>query len=222
MEGFQFIDIILLAMVAGVLILRLRSALGRRTGQEQRPDNFKGNDNVVNLPSRGQKDADAPPARDIDPAYQGTPFEDGLAQITLSDGTFTVDGFLQGAGKAFEMIVLAYAQHDTDSLRPLLADDVYSNFASAIQDREDSNELMETKLVVIKPAKLEEIHVETRVASIAVRFESEQINVIKDGDGEVVDGDPETAETVTDIWTFQRNLASHDSNWKLVATRSVD
>ena len=222
MEGFQFVDIILLVMVAGFLILRLRSALGRRTGHEQRPDQPGNNDNVVNLPGKGPADTDAPPARDIDPAYQGTPFEEGLTQITLSDPSFSVDGFLSGAGKAFEMIVLAYAQHDTDTLKPLLSGDVYSNFASAIQDREDRNEQMETELVVIKPAKLESIDVKSRLASVAVRFESEQTNIIKDQDGTIVDGDPDEAESVTDIWTFERNLAASDPNWRLIATRSVD
>lgn len=222
MEGFQFVDIILLAMVAGFLILRLRSTLGRRTGHEHRPDQFGNGDNVVNLPPRGTTDTDVPPARDIDPAYLGTPFEEGLTQITLSDAHFSVDGFLNGASKAFEMIVTAYAQNDTDTLKPLLSDDVYANFASAIQDREDRKEQMETELVVIKPAKLEDVHVTGRIATIAVRFESEQINVIKNEDGAVIDGDPTEAETVTDIWTFERNLAGKDPNWLLTATRSVD
>lgn len=222
MEGFQFVDIILLAMVAGFLILRLRSALGKRTGHEQGRDGFNSNDNVVNLPQRNALNSDTPVARDIDPAYIGTPFEEGLTQITLSDPSFTVDEFLGGAGKAFEMIVLAYADHDTDTLKPLLSDDVYSNFAAAVQDREDRSEKMETELVVIKPCKLEDVSVQNRTAAIAVRFESEQINVIKDEDEKIVDGDPEHIESVTDIWTFERNLASSDPNWQLVATRSVD
>ncbi len=222
MEGFQFVDIILLAMVAGFLILRLRSTLGRRTGHEQQPDAYRRGDNVVDLPQRGQNDAQDRGDRDIDPAYQGTPFEEGLTQITLSDPNFSVDGFLNGATKAFEMIVKAYANHDTDSLKPLLADDVYASFASAIQDREDSGEQMETDLVVIKPAKLESISVDGRLASISVRFETEQVNLIKDADGAIVDGDPDQIESVTDVWTFERNLASSDPNWLLVATRSVD
>ncbi len=222
MEGFQFVDIIILAMVAGFLILRLRSTLGRRTGHEQQQDAYGRSDNVVNLPPRGAADTPENSARDIDPQYQGTKFEEGLTQITLSDPNFTVDGFLNGAGKAFEMIVSAYANNDTDTLKPLLADDVYASFASAIQDREDRDERLETDLVVIKPAKLEEVSVAGRVATVAVRFESEQVNLIKDADGQIIDGDPEQIESVTDIWTFERNLASSDPNWLLVATRSVD
>lgn len=222
MEGFEFVDIIILAMVAGFLILRLRSNLGRRTGHEQQQDAYRSGDNVVNLPQRGQTEGRDRSQRDIDPAYQGTPFEEGLTQITLSDPDFTVDGFLNGATTAFEMIVKSYANHDTDTLKPLLADDVYASFASAIQDREDSGEKMETELVVIKPAKLESIDVDGRLAKIAVRFETEQVNLIKDADGTVVDGDPDQVESVTDIWTFERDLSSTDPNWLLVATRSVD
>ncbi|MDE0799932.1 MAG: Tim44/TimA family putative adaptor protein [Rhodospirillaceae bacterium] len=222
MEGFQFVDVILLAMVAGFLILRLRSSLGRRTGHEQGQDGFDQSDNVVNLPARNSLDPDAPAALDVDPAYIGTPFEEGLAQITLSDPNFSVEDFLFGAGRAFEMIVIAYANHDTDTLRPLLSDDVYSNFAAAVQDREDRDEVLQTELVVIKPSKLEEVSVQNRTATIAVRFESDQVNVIKDAEGAIVDGDPKQVENVTDIWTFERNLANADLNWQLVATRSVD
>jgi len=222
MEGFQFLDIILLAMVAGFLILRLRSTLGRRTGNEQRPDGYSQNDNVVSLPARGAQEAPVPKAGDIDPAYQGTPLEEGLTQITLSDPSFAVDDFLNGASKAFEMIVVAYANHDTDTLKPLLSDEVYSNFAAAIQDREDRGEQMETELVVIKPVKLDEVHAEGRVANIAVRFDSEQINIIRDSEGAVIEGDAEQVQTVTDVWTFQRDLSSENPNWQLVATRSVD
>jgi predicted lipid-binding transport protein (Tim44 family) len=159
---------------------------------------------------------------DIDPAYIGTLFEEGLTQITLSDPNFSVEDFLGGAGKAFEMIVIAYAEHDTDTLKPLLSDEVYSNFAAAVQDREDREERMETELIVIKPIKLESVSVDGRTAKIAARFESEQVNIIKDADGQIVDGDPEHIESVTDIWTFERNLANSDPNWLLIATRSVD
>jgi predicted lipid-binding transport protein (Tim44 family) len=208
-------------MVAGFLILRLRSTLGRRTGHEQGQDNYR-RDNVVELSPRANPDSETVVVGDIDPAYIGTLFEEGLTQITLSDPNFSVEDFLGGAGKAFEMIVIAYAEHDTDTLKPLLSDEVYSNFAAAVQDREDREERMETELIVIKPIKLESVSVDGRTAKIAARFESEQVNIIKDADGQIVDGDPEHIESVTDIWTFERNLANSDPNWLLIATRSVD
>jgi len=227
MEGFQFIDIIILIMAAGFIVLRLRSVLGRRTGHEpsEQPgagDAFqRGNDNVVPLPTSQARSARAP-SLDIEPAYQGTPLEAGLVQVKMADPSFTVAKFLEGAAKAFEYIVAAYAKHDTDALRPLLSPDVYSRFSASIQDREDRGETMETELVVLKPPKLESFEVHDGRATAAVRFQSEQVNIVKDKDGKVVEGDRDHVESVTDIWTFARELSSRDPNWILVATRSVD
>jgi predicted lipid-binding transport protein (Tim44 family) len=227
MEGFQFIDIIILAMAAGFIVLRLRSVLGRRTGHEpqQNPranDGFaRGPDNVVPLP--------VPPARrgrdgalDIEPAYQGTPMEPGLVQIKMIDPGFTVARFLEGAAKAFEMIVAAYAKHDTDTLKPLLSPEVYGRFASSIQEREDRGETMETELVVLKPPKLESAEVTDGRAIVAVRFQSEQVNVVRDKSGAIIEGSRDHVESLTDVWTFVRDTGSRDPNWALVATRSID
>lgn len=230
MEGFQFIDIIILAMVAGFIVLRLRSVLGRRTGheptQDTRPDEgyargaANSPDNVVTLPNTPRRRE--PGALDIEPAYQGTPMEAGLVQIKMADPSFGVARFLEGAAKAFEMIVAAYARNDTDTLKPLLSPEVYAQFATAIQEREERGETMETELVILKPPKIESISVEETRAAIDVRFQSEQVNVIKDRSGEVIDGDREHVDSVTDVWTFARDLASRDPNWILVATRSVE
>lgn len=231
MEGFQFIDIIILAMVAGFIGLRLRNVLGRRTGHEPGRDSppeqaysrgsANSSDNVVTLPSAGQRRG-RNGALDIEPAYQGTPMEAGIVQIKMADPAFGVDRFLEGAAKAFEMSVTAYARGDTDTLRPLLSDDVYAEFASAIQEREERGETMETELVILKPPKAESIVVEGTRATIEVRFQSEQVNIIKNSAGEVVDGDREHVDSVTDIWSFARDLSSRDPNWILVATRSVE
>jgi len=224
MEGFQFIDIILLAMVAGFLILRLRSVLGRRTGHEQPPHkNFPAaQDNVVPLPSASRESQEEVVATEIEPAYRDTPLEPGLIALMRADPEFSSSGFLGGAVHAFELIVMAYARGDVDTLKPLLSSSVYSNFASAIQDREDREESMETQLISVKPAKLESVSMEGSDAMVAVRFESEQINVIADADGSVVEGNPEVTESVIDIWTFRRDTESMDPNWSLVATRSVE
>ncbi|MHB1206283.1 MAG: Tim44/TimA family putative adaptor protein [Rhodospirillaceae bacterium] len=228
MEGFQFIDIIILAMAAGFIVLRLRSVLGRRTGHEppqtppQAGEAFgRSPDNVVPMPvpaaRRGREGA-----MDIEPAYQGTPMEAGLVQLKMADPSFSVARFLEGAAKAFEMIVAAYAKHDTDTLKPLLSADVYAGFASSIQDREERGETTETELVVLKPPKLESAEVVDGRATVAVRFQSEQVNVVRDKSGAVIEGSRDHVESVTDVWTFARDIASRDPNWILVATRSVE
>ena len=234
MEGFQFIDIIILAMAAGFIILRLRSVLGRRTGHEPSPDSRdprdpqaasepfgRKPDNVVTLPTLARRSRESV-TLDIEPAYQGTPLEAGLVQIKMADPAFSASAFLQGAAKAFEMIVAAYAKHDTDTLKPLLSADVYARFAASIQDREDRGETMETELVVLKPPRLENVNVHDNLATLDVRFQSEQVNVVKDKNGIVIDGDREHVDSVSDIWSFTRDLTSQDPNWILVATRSVE
>lgn len=231
MEGFQFIDIIILAMAAGFIILRLRSVLGRRTGHEPSPESRDGRetapdafgrnpDNVVTLPTSQRRAREH--NLDIEPAYQGTPLEAGLVQIKMADPSFSASGFLEGAAKAFEMIVAAYAKHDTDTLKPLLSSEVYARFATTIQDREERGETMDTELVVLKPPRLERIDVQDNKATVDVRFQSEQVNVVKDKSGTVIEGDREHVDSVTDVWSFMRDLTSADPNWILVATRSVE
>jgi predicted lipid-binding transport protein (Tim44 family) len=228
MEGFQFIDIIFLAMVAGFIVLRLRSALGRRTGHEPPRDNStkeafsRKASNVASKPRRGEADAYSGVSLDIEPAYQGTPLESGLVQVKIADPSFGVAGFLDGASEAFEMIVAAYAKHDLHALKPLLSADVYSQFASAIQDREDRGETTETELIATRPPKLERIEMQDDSAVVGVRFQSEQVNIVKDSTGVVIDGDADHVTTVTDIWTFARDTTSGDPNWQLIATRSID
>lgn len=232
MEGFQFIDIIILAMAAGFIVLRLRSVLGRRTGHEppqtppqpndafSRSPDSRSPDNVVPMPANARRGREG--ALDIEPAYQGTPMEAGLVQLKMADPNFSVVRFLEGAAKAFEMIVAAYAKHDTDALKPLVSADVYAGFASSIQDREDRGETTETELVVLKPPKLESTEVVDGRAVISVRFQSEQVNVVREKAGNVIEGSRDHVESVTDVWTFARDLASRDPNWVLVATRSVE
>jgi predicted lipid-binding transport protein (Tim44 family) len=223
--GFAFFDIVFFAMVAAFLILRLRSVLGRRTGNEnperwttrppQAPPARGDGDNVTRLPDRSaQTDEGAGPAA----VPAGSPLEAGLTQIKVADPNFDPRGFADGARSAFEMIVVSYAQGDTATLRPLLSDEVYDNFAAAIRTRQQAKHTLETTLVGIRSADLVEARMDGRTAFVTVKFVSEQINVTRDESGKVVDGDPQAIAVVTDIWTFSRNTRSRDPNWLLVAT----
>ena len=171
-------------------------------------------------PGLGRRNAG--PSLDIDPAYQGTPLEAGMVQLKMADPSFTPEAFLEGAARAFEMIVGAYAKNDTDTLRTLLSPEVYAQFARAIQEREERGETLVTELVVLKPPKIEAIEMRGTAAYVSVRFQSEQTNYTKNAQGQVIDGSPDHVESVTDIWTFSRNTSSRDPNWMLVATRSVE
>lgn len=223
-EGFYLIDILLFAMIAAFLVYRLRSVLGKRNGQErQRPNPYaqrpgqpggQETDNVVTLPDRGRA-IDAPP-----PTMEPTSLAGALAQIKIADPAFDENYFLQGAKSAFEMIVVSFAKGDTATLRPLLSDDVYDNFAAAIRDRIAAAETRETRVESIDDVDLIDARMDGRSAFVTVKFVSNQINVTRDAEGNVVEGDPERALEVTDIWTFARNTRSRDPNWLLIETRT--
>src|SRR5689334_9704218 len=205
-SGFAFFDIVFFAMVAAFLILRLRSVLGRRTGNEnserwtaRKPAptaRGEATDNIARLPDRARANGEAAPVIDL-PA--NTPAEAGLTQIKVADPSFDTRSFIEGARGAFEMIVGAYAQGDTSTLRPLLADDVYENFATAIRGRQQTKQTLETTLVGIKSAEITEARMDGRTALVTVKFVSDQINVTRDADGKVVEGDPQQIATITDV-----------------------
>jgi predicted lipid-binding transport protein (Tim44 family) len=227
-DGFAYLDILFFAMVAAFIAFRLRGVLGRRTGHEQRrrpgpvarpTAAARTNDNVVPLPERPVAAA-ATTAEErggiadvTDPALKA-----GLTQVRLSDPSFDLDQFLQGARAAFAMIVEAFAKGEKAGLRPLLADAVYGEFARAIDDRERRGHALTTELVAVRGAEVTSAGMRGTAARVQVRFVSEQINVTRDAQGEVVDGDPKRIAEVVDVWTFERDARSRDPNWELVET----
>jgi len=245
-NGFQFIDIIFFAMIAIFLVLRLRGVLGKRDGNDGSSfrDMFKQDpqegessqeNNVVTMSERTKSPGATEPGADPavpdhvaagagadDALVDDSPLAAGYAQIRRHDPSFNDEDFMVGARVAFEMILNGYASGDTDVLRPLLSNEVYSNFAKAIQDREQAGHEMEDTLVGIMSSDLVEIYMEGSVAHVTVKFSSEQVNSVRDENGDVVEGDPNAVLTVTDFWTFAHDTKSPDPNWTLVATRSLD
>lgn len=218
-DGFAYLDILFFAMVAAFIAYRLRSVLGRKTGHERpRVDTISqrsaraGADNVVPLPERSV------PAGDTPAAQPDTPTSAGVAEIRRADPRFDSEQFLQGARTAFAMIVEAYAKGDKTALRPLLADEVFAQFAGAIDAREQAGRALSTELVATRSAELVNAAMFGSRARVTVRFTSEQINLVRDGAGEVVEGDPRQIDTVIDLWTFERDTKSRDPNWQLVET----
>ena len=227
-DGFVFVEILIFAMIAAFLVYRLRSVLGRRTGEErQRPNPFTARpdapragapDNVVPMPGRDRPVPAAAPASPDEPVS----LHAALAQIAAADPSFEEKHFLQGARGAFQMIVEAFAKGDTATLRPLLADDVYDNFARAVRDRQAAGETLETRIERIADADVVEARMDGRTALVTVKFVSEQMNVVRDRNGAVVDGDPNAVVEAVDVWTFARNTRASNPNWALVETRTTN
>jgi predicted lipid-binding transport protein (Tim44 family) len=221
--GFQYLDLIFFGIVAVFLVLRLRSVLGKRTGNERPRDPFAGapaKDQPVaaRAPNGPMPDIAAKPS--IGGPIVGTPVASGVARIRAADPNFDESHFIAGARAAFEMIVGAYAAGDAGALRPLLSDEVFANFNRAIEERQKNGHTLSTTLVGIRSAEIIEADLQNRNAVVTVKIVSDQINVTRDGEGKVVEGDPAAVTSVTDIWTFSRNTRARDPNWTLVATRS--
>ena len=229
---FDIYTIIFLAL-AVFIFLRLRSVLGQRTGRERPPyDPYAArdamrtapSDKVVPLPGRAPdtalKSEEPPVDRWKGIAEQGSTLAAGLDAIVRDDKEFDSKHFIAGARAAYEMIVTAFAGGDRRSLKNLLSREVYDGFDSAIRDRETRGESVETRFVSIAAADIINAEMRGRVAQITVKFLSQLISVTRDRAGAVIDGNPEKVTDVTDVWTFAREIASGDPNWKLVATEA--
>ena len=221
MGGFQqYFDIILFAMVAGFLVLRLRSVLGRRTGNERRRELFARRpapaaEKVVTLVEPEKRSS-----RPTDEGPRGDGVAEGLKQIRGVDPSFDPAHFIEGGRAAFEIIVGGFAKGDKAALRPLLSDEVFQRFAATIDERAAARETLETRIERLDSVDIVEADLEGHTAQITLRLVSHQINVTRAMDGSIVDGDPETPVEKADHWTFARDARSSDPNWVLVATGS--
>jgi len=231
-------DIILIALVAIFLVLRLRSVLGKRTGNERPPardpftppapppaargDAPAGSDNVVQMP--GTTPSQRAPAGTTGPgAIRATVLPTataGVSAIRGADPEFDAAGFAAGARFAFGMIVEAFARGDAKALKPLLDAGTYTSFEKAIRDREAAGEKSETTLIGFEASDISAAELRGATASVTVRFVTEQINAVRNSEGLVVDGNPNEVQKVVDLWTFERDTGSRDPNWFLVRTDS--
>lgn len=215
MANSQLLVIVIVAVFAAVILFRLYSVLGRRTGNERESgDRFRrvgGNpgDNVVALPDRTGAPPQTRPLDDVERA---------LTDIKLADRNFETEHFLAGAKKAHEMIVTAFANGDRATLRPLLSDEVYAAFDHVLKEHETRHETVKFTVVGYKDATITHAALKGRSAEITLAFVTQVISSTTDAAGAVVAGDPANARDVTDIWTFARDVGARDPNWTLVAT----
>jgi predicted lipid-binding transport protein (Tim44 family) len=217
MANSDLFEIFALAMVAGVIIFRLYSVLGRRTGNERPPqDRFQLSppaskapipaDNVVALPA--PRSAEAP----------ADPLARGLFDIKQADRNFDAEHFLDGARHAYEMIVTGFAANDRAAIKPLLSDEVYAAFDSVMRAREAKKEKVTFTFVGFKDSKITAALMHGKIADVTVAFSAQYISATTDANGALVDGDPKSVREVTDVWSFERNVRASDPNWTLVAT----
>lgn len=231
------VSTIVFAALAVFIVWKLRSVLGTRTGEERPPFNpfvrrnrtdagapvQPGSDggNVVSLPGA----APAPRAA-VDPdrwkglVEPGSAAVAGLDQIAAADPSFSGRQFADGARAAYEMIIAAFAKGERSVLERLLAKDVFDGFAAAIAEREARGETVRNTFVSIDKAVAESAQLRGGSAQVTMRFESQQINQVLTAAGAPAEGGSEGVSPVIDRWTFARDVASADPNWKLISTQA--
>ena len=200
-EAFQYIDILILAIIAGIVLLRLRSVLGRRTGHEK-TDKTSYN---YETPQTSKEE-------------KVIPIEPKTASSAREDGWFNNDDFLRGAANAYETIVTNFENGNKDALKPLLSDDVLNSFSSVIDERNSKNETVEFNFIGIEKSEIVHKDLKKNPMEVTVRFISEMITCIKNSKDEVVSGSLNQVQKITDVWTFEKIKDKKSSNWLLAAT----
>ena len=193
--NFEYLDIVLLALFAGFIILRLREILGRKTGHESKVyKNLKQTDFKENI------DLNRPLSRLDD-------FDDKAKK-----------NFLKGADAAYEKIITAFSKGDKNNLKSLLGKKIYENFSDAIDERNKNKIKSETTFIGVKSSKISEFVKEDNIFKITVKFVSEMIICLKDKDNKIIEGNPDVIKMVYDNWKFSKNMWSQNPDWYLIET----
>ena len=193
---FSFIDIILLAMFAGFIILRLRSILGRKTGHQGRP-------------TSGYFPKGMEVLKDI---------ENNEAIRTGNVNEEAKKQFLKGADIAYEQIITSFAKGDKKSLKRLLGKELFADFSEVIDERKKNQIKHETTFIGLKSSKILEFKKIENIYKVTVNFVSEIITCVKDKNNQIIQGNQDTIKTVNDVWKFSKNMWSQDPTWHLVET----
>lgn len=212
----SIIQLLVLAGIAVFLILRLRSVLGTREGFEKPP---------VTADSSSRRPEfdviEGGPDLDItDHVEDGSTSAKALAAMKMAEPGFMVGSFLEGSRGAYEMILMAFENGDLSDVEGFLSDELAEAFQSVIDDRNEKGLTIEANFVGVREVSLKsaEFDRETNEGEVTVRFIGELTSVVKDADGEVVEGDATEIKRQKDVWTFARTMGADDPNWQLVAT----
>ena len=212
------LEIVLLAMVAAFLGLRLYSVLGRRAEQEEEPvpQRFEADELPAVRPAAIPAAVPAPRAAELEGVMPAV--ERALREIAAADSKFNLAQFLEGARGAYRMILEAFWKGDRETLRELCDDDVYAGFVGAIDARVAAGETMDNTLIRVEEVRIHSASLDGKTARIALLFVADIASVTRDRDGTVIAGSLDDAIESRDVWTFSRNVTSRDPAWLLDET----
>lgn len=211
------IQLLVLAAIAVFLILRLKNVLGTRDGFEKPV--------APRAPAReARRDFEVieggPDTDILDNVPEGSDMARDLAAMKRIEPQFSVTGFVQGARGAYEMIVMGFERGALDGIRPYLSDEVHETFATVVAAREEQGLTIEAEFVGVRETGIVDVTFDkdSNRAEMTLRFVGELTSVVRDAEGEVIEGSPTTVKRQKDTWTFARTMGASDPNWQLVAT----
>ena len=216
MNNFPYIDILILAMIAIFIINRLRNVLGKKTGNEsdivekftQKRSEFKESE-----PDSVSKDKTNQP---LAKKHHSDPkINKSINEILKVDPDFNASSFCDGAKKAFEYILKEYCNDNIKSLEKLVSKNILSSFSSQIKERQKKSEKLEITVISVKEPVIKDITTQKNKAVIKLFFDSEQVQLTKGKDNDIIEGDSNQILSITENWTFSKDMKSKDPNWTL-------
>ena len=216
-------DLIFFVLVAAFLILRLRSVLGKRTGNEKKTGSvFSFGAKVIGKNSKNIEriKINQDRIKSSLKKYKNLNVDDDLKKIYIIDPDFSPKEFLKGAKEAFVIIIESYAKENLKKIKSLLAPNIFKTFSTASNQRIKKKQILEHSLISFKSAEIKKIILKSLIAEIIVRFVTEQVNLLKSNDGKIIEGNLEYIEEHVDYWTFSKDLKSSNPNWKLIVTKA--
>jgi predicted lipid-binding transport protein (Tim44 family) len=217
--GFPYGDIIVIGAIAAFILLRYRSMLGEDRGRDPRDPGASAQPTemprVIQLPA--SRLAAATEKKEDFSAY-GDSLARSLSGMREMDPAFSPEEFLHGARIAYEMVITAFSKRDHETLRMLLSKDMYNSFKLSLEDSEKEKRFNDTTLLALTKANIKAAKLAGNQATLTVDFVSEQIHLIRDETGKVIEGDASHQHSVEDEWVFTRNLTSSSPNWTIVET----
>ena len=218
----MFLDIIIVAMIAAFIALRLRSELGRKTGNEPQPPAAGRHSQGSGRTIDGYAETVESPQDDLNviDLEENPDLRHAYADMRREDSSFDPRQFTEGACAAYRMTLEAFWIGDKDVLGSLLDKSVLGQFETAIAQREENELTLDNRLLDISSAEVIKAEIVNKVAELTVHFRSEIVAVTRDKEGNIIEGDASDAVETNDKWTFARQLRSQDPSWTLVATRA--
>jgi predicted lipid-binding transport protein (Tim44 family) len=208
-------DIIIYALISIFILFKLYTILGRNDNDTDFMQKFneKINDNIIDLPVN----------KDVENEYNieklsYSKHSQVFTSINSFDNNFSEESFLRGAKKAFELVIKSFSNNDIEMLKLLLSEELYQQFINQLEESSKLNRFYDKTLVSLKSVEIIDATLNKTIASIKIKFISEQIDVVRNKDKEIIDGNPNHIKTIEDNWVLSRDVISSSPNWKVIKT----